>query len=268
MRTNRRRAILFAALFLAVVCVFVWFILPTPEPTYQGRTLSFWLESYCQHRSDLSVRQAATTAIQQAGTNAIPILLRLLRARDSGIKTAVLHWFNGHPRVKSPFVSAADQNMEGYWGFLVLGPDAGPAVPQLVQIFEADPGTLAAAVIPEIFFSIGPDADAAAPAIVRAATLCTNANARANAIHALGGLRNHPEIVVPALTNFLQDPYFLIRFNAIQALANFGANARPALPALTNMLSDPDALVRLTAVNTLKQLKTVDPAANAPPITK
>jgi len=268
MRTNRRRAILFTTLFLAGVCLFVWFILPAREPVYQGEPLSFWLESYYKHPSDLAVGHATTNAIRQAGTNAIPTLLRLLRTRDSGIKTAVLHWFNGHPHVKSPFVSAADQNMAAYQGFLLLGQDARPAVPELVQIFEADPGTVSAAVIAEIIFSIGPGADDAAPALVRAATLCTNAVSRANGIHALGALRNHPEIVVPALTNALQDPWFAIRFNAIQALGNFGTNARPALPALTNMLSDPDALVRLTAANTLRKLRAGNPAANAPPVIK
>jgi HEAT repeat protein len=140
-----------------------------------------------------------------------------------------------------------------------------PAVPELVQIFEADPGTLSAALVSEILFSIGPGADAAAPALVRAATLCADPNSRANGIHALGALRNHPEIVVPALTNALQDPYFVIRFNAIQALGNFGADARPALPVLTNMLSDPDALVRLTAANTLRQLKAAGLGAAGPP---
>ena len=266
MRTNRRRAILLAALFLAVVCVLVCFILPAPEPMYQGRTLSFWLENNYQHPSDAAISQAASNAVRQAGTNAIPVLLRLLRARDSAIETAVLHWFDGHPRVKAPLVSADTQNMAGYQGFLLLGQDALPAVPELIKIFEADPGTLSAAVIAEIIFNLGPGADAAAPALVRAATLSANPNARANGIHALGALRNHPEIVVPALTNSLQDPWFVIRVNAIQALDNFGTNARPALPALTNMLSDPDPLVRLSAVNTLRKLRATDPAANAPPI--
>ncbi len=270
MRT-KSRILLFAASFLAAIGLLVWFVefvRRPPEPVYQGRTVTFWLENAHDHSASLADQKAAGDAIHQAGTNAIPTLLRLMRARDSTAKTKILKWFQRHPRFKAPFVSANNKNMEAYLGFLALDRDTRFAVPELIQIYETAPESTAARIIPDIFRSLGPDANPAVPALIHAAVNSTNHNARAEAVLALGTIRSRPEIVVPALINSLRDTDYYTRANAAQALANFGADARPALPALTNLLGDPDALVRMTTTNTLIRLRAVGPAPATPPVIK
>src|SRR5690349_2274165 len=62
------------------------------EPRYQNRTLSQWLEVYQR----ASVRTMSDTnapamlansaeAVKQIGTNAIPVLLKMIRAHDSSL---------------------------------------------------------------------------------------------------------------------------------------------------------------------------------------
>jgi hypothetical protein len=53
------------------------------EPSYQGQSLSRWLEQYQSARLSGTRSVEAAGAIRQMGTNALPTLIRMIRARDS-----------------------------------------------------------------------------------------------------------------------------------------------------------------------------------------
>ena len=132
-----------------------------------------------------------------------------------------------------------------------FGPEAAPAVPDLISILDRndDTSTLAASALGKI----GPAAKQAIPSLLRGAR---NSGYR---IEALGRIHQEPELVVPALTNCLSEappllPGNYIRICCAEALGQFGTNATPAVPFLIKVLGDPNPFVRSAASNALQQI--------------
>ncbi len=130
-----------------------------------------------------------------------------------------------------------------------FGPEAAPAVPDLISILdrEDDTSELAARALGRI----GPAAKQAIPSLLRGAR---NDGSR---IRALGGIHQEPELVVPALTNCLSEALPLdvyTRIYCAEALGQFGTNATPAVPFLIKVLGDPNSNVRRAASNALQQI--------------
>jgi hypothetical protein len=79
-------------LIVAILGVIAWLALrEPPEPTYQGKPLSAWLEGYVSSGRIRYVERDSDTdeAIRQIGANAIPVVLRMLRESDSQVKSAL-----------------------------------------------------------------------------------------------------------------------------------------------------------------------------------
>ncbi len=95
---GKRGRILIVVVAISVVGVVGWSIFHAwsapPEPMYQGRPLSYWLLGYSFpfNGTNAPSRADADAAIKDAGTNAIPLLLQMLRAHDSPLKTKLLRW--------------------------------------------------------------------------------------------------------------------------------------------------------------------------------
>jgi hypothetical protein len=108
---------------IVVVCVALagvigWQVVKTndePEPVYKGRTLTSWLEDY-SGMSDLGVLDSgtrdATEAVHHAGTNAIPTLLRMLRAKDSPLKSKLIVLAQRHHIIKFRYYPAEVKNWQ------------------------------------------------------------------------------------------------------------------------------------------------------------
>ena len=130
-----------------------------------------------------------------------------------------------------------------------FGPEAAPAVPDLISILDRNDATstLAASALGQI----GPAAKQAIPSLLRGAR---NDGYR---IEALGRIHQEPELVVPALTNCLSEALPFEEFTRIrcaEALGQYGTNATPAVPLLTKVLGDPNPFVRSAASNALQQI--------------
>ncbi|MBI3850319.1 MAG: hypothetical protein HY298_08530 [Verrucomicrobia bacterium] len=69
------------------------------EPKYQGKTLTAWLK-VGGHGEGLEDKPAIE-AVRKMGTNAIPFLLDMVRAKDSRFKLKLTDWTYGHV----PYVS-------------------------------------------------------------------------------------------------------------------------------------------------------------------
>ena len=131
---------------LAVVLVMLaamisWQVLHLREPVYQGRRLNDWLSAYKLHGlagvETWQVRmqqQEAEEALRRAGTNALPTLLRMLRAKDSALKVRFMQLARRQHFIKIKYTPAEELNYRACMAFGVLRAKAHSAVPALIDI--------------------------------------------------------------------------------------------------------------------------------------
>jgi hypothetical protein len=148
---GKRAYIVLAVLAVALVGVFVWRVRQPREPVYEGKPLSEWLKAYespeymyARYATDANrraflgaaARGKADEAVRHAGTNAIPTLLRLLRAKDSALKVKLTDLLHRQHFIKvRPFSFSADEwQFAAFCGFQALGTNAQAAVPELIEI--------------------------------------------------------------------------------------------------------------------------------------
>jgi hypothetical protein len=88
---RKRVQIAVAVLLAAIAGLAVWQGLRSPErePVYQGKRLSSWLIASVTNGTPEAQAQAYA-AVRQVGPNALPTLLRMLRAKDSRLKAELM----------------------------------------------------------------------------------------------------------------------------------------------------------------------------------
>ena len=270
----KRRLIMIAAVIVLLVGL-VWQVLTMVprEPVYHGRPLSDWLMGF---ESAVLPRDldTPTKVVNEAGTNAIPTLLRMMRAHDSPPKAWFFTLMEKQHVIEIQHVNPLLLNDAAYQGFRVLGPRAASAVPELIKIYDRhfsfgsqlDAGLALA--------EIGPPARAAIPSLLRE-TRNTNEDISLVAIKGLGAIHEDPDAVVPVLIQRLLD-IRLTAISAVQVLGQYGPDAKASVPALTEFIRSqhrrklqmssggdpffgPDAFGR-TATDSLQK---IDPAAAA-----
>jgi hypothetical protein len=215
-----------------------------PEPIYQGKKLSVWLDQI-QGPSNVPVwnPQSALTpqaseAVRQIGTNAIPALLRKMTLPEGSLRRSI------EIRLNSPSLSFLGRFLvpagfnpgQSIRGFRALGPVAQPVVPELIRrlgdlrsqewaffsLCAIGPGS-----VDEIKNAWGDMADATSrlnvvakieflrtlsptntldftPVLLKCLTQDPDGRNRAQAANALGLAARHPDQVVPALIEALQ----------------------------------------------------------------
>ena len=77
---RKRVHVALAVLLVAIAGATAWPILRERGPVYQGKRLSHWLAN---DDGSLEAERNAQRAVVEAGTNAVPTLLRMLRHSDS-----------------------------------------------------------------------------------------------------------------------------------------------------------------------------------------
>jgi HEAT repeat protein len=226
---------------------------------------------------------------QHLGTNAIPRLLELLSSRP-GLREccadriaatipALSPFLHGHPL----FQTAEGRRIASWKGFGALGTNAESALPALRKMLcrpEAD--FLLSSTIAEIgprgvdvlvnaltnqddhvvsvaAFALGwlgPAANSAVPALV---DLVAQGRASYQVLGALGRLGAYPELVIPALSTYLQKANELPRASsesemAILILGLYGEQSRPVVPVLLKLYEDPDKTRRQVIRVVLKHI--------------
>jgi hypothetical protein len=259
---RKRVQIALAVVIVAVLAVLGWEILLSrePEPVVDGKPLASWLDYYVGTRSEVQ-REMADQALDKVGTNAIPVMLLMLRQKDSPFKRKLMEVIQKQGFIKLPYIPAERRNQAAYFAFLKLGARAESAVPALIQIFELNISAFSQQCTAGSLASVGPAANVAIPVLVRG---LTNANplVRQDIVTSLGRLHSEPELVVPALTKALNDPVARVRSSACLALWRVGAGAKQAVPALVKALNDSDPSVTSVAALALRQID-VEAAAKA-----
>jgi hypothetical protein len=250
-------AVLLVAVGGVIVSVIVWQLLQWREPVYQGESLSSWLNNV---DSTGKLSASAAEAVRQMGTEALPTLLRMLRAKDSSLKLKLIDWAERQPIVKIKHTPAEELNLRAKCAFAALGAKAQSAVPALIEIANQKISLESQTDAIHALGFIGPPAKEAVPSLLRWATNADQ-EVRFGAIYALGEIHAEPERVLPVLINALHDPASGVQHGAVWALQYFGPDAKVAVPALAELLNAPyDYESRFAATNALKA---IDPEAAA-----
>src|SRR4051812_8009268 len=112
MRKTRAAAI--TALVLATVGALICILSGSGErePVYHGKTLTYWLSDFWPGRNPTPEKmEQAKLAVRQIGTNATPVLLQWISAKDGPLKQKMVTWISEHPWVPFRIESSLDKNM-------------------------------------------------------------------------------------------------------------------------------------------------------------
>jgi hypothetical protein len=248
---TRRRAWSLAVALVMMAGALVWWFerqMP-PDPLYQGKALSAWLQTYAPSSPFVPHSpewKQTDEAVRQIGTKGIPLLVQMLRQRDSKLKVWLLGFAQKHGLSKRLHLAPArERNFEASRAFIALGDLASGAVPDLVQAYRENENIDCRGAIADALGWIGPGAKPAIPLLLEAATNA-NSKVRANALWALGEIHAEPQLCVPKLISGLGDTNDWAQLSAAHALGRFGTNAQPAVPVLTGLAS----ITNLTVVRT------------------
>jgi HEAT repeat protein len=267
----RRKRLAGVIAFAFVIALLAWRLLPSPEPMYNGKSLSAWAQ---QHGSnfwsgahDEAAKKEAEIAIQQIGTNAVPYLLDMIRVRDSGVKKrlrAVLPEPWHHKLQLSDEFSHQIIRRHGAYGLGALGSNATSALPALIEVathHRDEDGRYAAVCA---MGSMGAAAEPAIPFLIQCLTNDVS-SIRFGAAAGLGQIQRQPEIIVPVLIRYLEfamaSTYKFEQLVAIRSLGEFGTNAKPARLLISSLLTNQDP-IRMFATNTLLRIDAETTASN------
>jgi hypothetical protein len=287
---SRRRKWLWLAGCVMMACTVIAYLKREQEPSFGGKRLSEWIEAY-NNRWAREEAEKAKEAIRQIGTNALPYLLarmdyeptwnfegRIIQKLPPALRDS---------RVVAKLDRMSDRAQRRAYNslnaFMVLGPVAAPAIPELVQrinltnsrvrkdiagiaISSAGPAAFASLLemisgpahtendaLPNWVGSMGTNARPIIPVLIDRLHH-TNALVATLAAETLGRAWWNPGPVVPALASVIDDRDSDIRPKAMNALAEFGPQARPALDSLRRALKDPLQYIRVAATNALERI--------------
>jgi len=211
---KRNRLIVLGAIAAAVVGLAAY-ALRQREPVYQGRSLSSWLVEASAGSWPRQSGVPGDEAIRQIGTNAFPMITRLMRSQDSALKSKLIHLFYRQSFVRIHITSQRERHMQAIAACYALGPVAKPLVPELAKALRhMDVQPFAE----QWLGGLGPDAEAAIPALVEILKDKKNST-RCMAAQNLAHIAIHrPQDVLPVLNECSQDTNNNVRFEAGLAL--------------------------------------------------
>jgi HEAT repeat protein len=257
-----------AVLTAAVVGGLAWLTLRLREPVYQGKGLSVWLRQYSANHEDYGnkdLERQAETAIRQIGTNAVPIYLRLITARESRFRLKLLEIVpkSWQARLHIPDLQAYQNKLAfdrwlGAMGIAALGPEAKPFLPDLIGVLKnKDPEVRLYAIA--ALRNLGSLAHDTLPALIQCLK-DPDEMVRWHAAGSLGQMREEPEVEIPVLIESLDAPDQNLHTSALWSLRQYGPAAKAAVPRILKSLNEADGNVRAEATNALKA---IDPVAAA-----
>jgi hypothetical protein len=279
---GKKRGILLALAFVALLGGVVWMLSRPTEPVYQGKPLSAWLNEF----NGWNTNQDAFVAFRELATNAVPALLKTIRSGDPPFQRLILKLNRMQTLVHFPLREAWQQRWAASFALCAMGAKAKPAFPALTNLLVyTNTAVLGAISLAGIGSEGLPPLLAALTnqnAVIRGAAatglslerselnlvvraLVASLSDQDSRVHraaviALGRLHAEPELAVPALVKDFHGNDRVLRADVLEALVRFETNASAAVPLLLEALSDNDQIVRLDAARALKH---IDPAAAA-----
>jgi HEAT repeat protein len=197
-----------------------------PEPAYQGKTVSEWIEMLRSPRGDEIGKAADALAV--IGAPAVPRLLEALKDKDPLLRRGAA------------------------WALGDMEKKAHRAVPALCIVIEKDHDTDVRVHALFALRLIVPGAKGVVSTLLAAAK-DPDEGVRAEAFHALSEIAPEDPAVVPLLAESLKDSrHPKLQDAASLALSKVGPKA---IPALAEALGHADEAVRVGAVSALKEMQ-------------
>jgi hypothetical protein len=292
----RWRKLLIVLAVIAAVIAIILALIPR-EPKYEGRTLSEWIKDSAPRKSPDPETSRAIEAVRHIGTNGLPWLLKWIGAKEpSGWQVKLTTASHLPDWVRSQllpsllgFNSYYGHRRAALDGFLILGPDAAPAVPELFQIIAASPNgspaygaleSISIAGIPGALNVVTNPANSVLCRFLAFNWICRtdpkfdsrqmvessivplmvkclrekNPDFSPLAAEGLAARHIEPGLVVPFYINRLTNWDPNIRYSAARGLSQYGASATSAVPALLIALKDLDPLLRYLAEDALFEI--------------
>jgi len=221
----------------------------TNEPSFQGKKLGALLTQIVDARNEQETLRAINQ-VQQIGTNAIPFLLQLMRAKDSKTKELVIRILSKQHIFDFRLENDIRKHLRAVLCFEALGTNASAAIPALkgmlsnpetahflgVALIKIGPAGVDAVVSGLGSTNIAVRRECAgilgSPGIARFSTNWTWTLARMDALQA------HGHIAIPPLLVALNDSDELVRARAAIALGFLGQQPGVVLPALIQNLHE------------------------------
>jgi hypothetical protein len=246
---SKRVPIACAFVFVVALGGLAWFCFSPHQPVYQGKPLTVWMDQYREFllaregSADKPKRDQAQAAIREIGTNALPTLLGMVGTKDSMVKRGLIALGNKQSVIKLRFRPPDYFHARASYGFSALGPAAKPAVPALIALLH-DKDLEVRATAAHCLSLIGPEAEEAVPALVQVLREQGDGYGLVllHSMEALGQIHGDPDLVVPALLEYVNGSRKSWNYNdpAMDALARYREKAKPAVPAILELLNDPD----------------------------
>jgi hypothetical protein len=103
--------------------------------THRRRKTPFALARCYVSRTSEAQREKADQVLDKVGTNALPVLLRMVRQTDSPFKRTVMDFARKQHFIALHYLPAERRIQAAYFSFLKLGARARAAVPALMEIY-------------------------------------------------------------------------------------------------------------------------------------
>lgn len=230
MRTRRRTASTTAV--LVGLAFLAWLTFHSSEPSYHGKSLSAWLDQAWQNQdgafeflSHVHLDTPSARAIRAMGEDAVPTLLRMAHTRDTLLRRALGDLSEHHPWLGLRPQNFKQIQEKALYGFLVLGPEAKTAFPELISMLD-DPAPEVRTIASFAIAQIGPDGAGAIPALQRLIT------------HSLS-----PKVQSRQRIQWIGED----RRMAAYALGSMGSSAQTALPQIELLRKDSNPVIRASA---------------------
>ena len=289
---SRRPINLILLLLAASSALLIWkhFIFK-PEPSYNGRPLSFYVQNlYSTNVWDRATYLETTNAFFNLAMYGAPYLAQAVGTRDFKLYKSFLRKLpdNLARHLPQPLDARAVRS-RAYSLLSRLGPTARSAVPRLIPLLRSSDSEIVNQSA-SILGNIGPDARIAVPAliallkygdttgkriavyalgsiglsahearealplIIKRLETCTNEGDRVSVVKLLGMIGDDASPAVPALIDALHDPESRTRAQIAKALGRIGPGASVAVPPLTEMTKDEWWYVRENAAVALGKI--------------
>ena len=139
---RKRWCIMVVVLSAAVLALFCSQTPGPREPMFEGRALTSWLDHHVASSAATPPYgspgwKRADEALRSIGTNAIPTLLTIVRAKDPPpLALKLIEFAARHRWARINYRYAWQRHEEAEYAFRVLGTNGVSAVPELIKIYE------------------------------------------------------------------------------------------------------------------------------------
>ena len=239
MNMKKRSKSMLVFLVLVIVVVVMFFALKGKEPSYHGKSLTHWLQDL-DDGIPLDGRERAEKAVASIGIKALPILDRMLNAKEPSAERIIERIYSLPLVEPTNFTfsvsSARDKHQQALRAYGALGTRA---IPSLIRALSHEEGWISDAAA-SCLGELGGRAVDAVPALIRS----VERRRDMSVVRALGKIGSGAKEAVPALIEAMRDGDLHYRICVANALIQIDPRLKANNPALDEVLAEGEHLAR------------------------